>query len=225
MTDRRRVGKTRAHQQYRLKDGTRVKGCTTYLGVLDKSRYLVPWANRLGLQGIDSSKHRDVMAETGTLLHAMVEADIGGYELDTDEFSRDQISSAENAFIKYLEWREQHTLDPIGTELQMVSEKYRYGGTADLVCRLDGNPLLVDIKTAKAIYDENSIQLAALRQLLHENGYEIGPPHVGQAILRVGRDEREGFEFRVMPLLPEHWELFLTAKRAYELREYLFGRG
>ena len=55
------------HTVYKLKDGTRVPSVTTYLKVLDKSNYLVPWANKLGMAGIDSTKYRDEKARIGSL--------------------------------------------------------------------------------------------------------------------------------------------------------------
>ena len=43
--------KYKAHTRYELKDGTYVPGTTTITG-LENKPFLVPWANRLGLEGI-----------------------------------------------------------------------------------------------------------------------------------------------------------------------------
>ena len=45
----------RVHTVYKTKDGKRVPGVTTILGVINKPA-LVRWANNLGLQGIDSQR-------------------------------------------------------------------------------------------------------------------------------------------------------------------------
>ena len=46
--------KSKAHQRYKLADGTQVPGVTTITGQLNKPALII-WANRLGLQGIDST--------------------------------------------------------------------------------------------------------------------------------------------------------------------------
>ena len=59
---------SKAHIRYKLKDGTVVPGATTITGLLNKP-FLITWANRLGLEGIDSTKYRDAAADIGTLAH------------------------------------------------------------------------------------------------------------------------------------------------------------
>ena len=66
------MGKSKAHQIYKLKDGTRVPGTTTITSILDKPA-LKFWANNLGLKGISVSKYVDNLADIGTLCHKMVE--------------------------------------------------------------------------------------------------------------------------------------------------------
>ena len=181
-----------AHTRYRLADGTIVPGTTTITGLKDKSGFLVPWANKLGLEGIDSSKYTEDAAGVGTLAHAMVEARLTGRDLDLNQYSQETIDLAENALLSYLEWEKQHTIEAIANETPMVSEELKYGGTIDCYCILDGVPTLLDIKTGKAIYDEYFMQLAAYKNLLEENGMQVDRC----MILRIGRDETEGFEIR-----------------------------
>ena len=76
--------KARAHTIYKLEDGTKVPGVTTVLGILNKPA-LVKWANNLGLQGIDSNKYRDEMADIGTLAHQMIVNYFNKVETDTTD--------------------------------------------------------------------------------------------------------------------------------------------
>jgi hypothetical protein len=43
---------SKAHTIYKTAEGVRVPGATTITGLLNKP-YLVPWANKLGLEGIE----------------------------------------------------------------------------------------------------------------------------------------------------------------------------
>jgi len=210
--------KVKAHQKYYLKDGTLVPGTTTILSVLAKPA-LIKWANNLGLKGIDSNKYRDEKAEIGTLAHYLIECELKGQTPDTSDYSKNQIDQAENSLLSFYEWMKNHKLEVIGSEMQLVSEKYRYGGTVDCFGILDGVPTLIDFKTSNAIYPEMLHQLAAYKQLLKENGYEVKKAR----ILRIGRDETEGFEERLCTNLKLHWEIFKHCLAIYNLQKQLKG--
>ena len=206
--------KSKAHITYKLEDGTKVPGVTTVLNILNKPA-LVIWANRLGLQGIDSSKYRDEMADIGTLAHQMILDYFKGEETDTSEYSKSQIEFAENCLLSFWNWEKGHKIEVIMAETPLISKQYRYGGTIDCFCKLDGQPTLLDFKTGKAIYPEFFYQLAAYEQLLAEAGQLIEVTR----ILRIGRDEDEGFEERSVGKLDKHFELFTHCLAIYNLQK------
>lgn len=226
-----RLKKTsRAHIVYKMKDGTRVPGTTTITGLLNKPQ-LVSWANKLGLEGIDSSKYVDEAAAIGTLAHAMVQAHLQKEEIDYDQYSKLQIDLAENSLISFFEWKKRHEIEvfrvenkvdgryqeEIYVEKQMVSDKMKYGGTIDCYCLLDGVPTLLDFKTGKAVYDEYFVQLAAYAELLRENGLPVRECR----ILRIGRDETEGFEERTVKDTEKYFEIFKNLLNVYYLKKEL----
>jgi hypothetical protein len=117
-----RLTSVRAHQRYKMEDGTIVPGVTTVVGILNKPA-LVPWANKLGLEGIDVSKYVDKTAVIGTCAHYLVQCHLAGEEPDLSDYSAQEISLAENALLKYWEWEKQFKITPILLETQLVSEK------------------------------------------------------------------------------------------------------
>lgn len=205
---------SRAHTIYKLADGKRVPGTTTITGLLNKPQ-LIAWANRLGLEGIDSNKYRDEAANIGTLAHAMIQAHLQLEDLGMDNYSARDIGLAENALISYWEWEARHDIEPIFCEVPMVSENYRYGGTVDCYCVLDGKKTLLDFKTGKAIYPEMFYQLAAYTNLLRENGHEVEQCK----ILRIGRDEIEGFEEKTIVDTSKQFDLFKNLLNVYYLQK------
>ena len=207
---------SKAHIVYKLKDGTRVPGTTTVTGLLNKPQ-LVSWANRLGLEGIDSSTYTDEAAKIGTLAHAMVVAHLQKEEIDQDQYSRVQIDLAENSLISFFEWKKRHEMLVYQCETPMVSEKLRYGGTIDCYCLLDGVPTLLDFKTGKAVYDEYFVQLAAYKNLLEEKNLPVKECR----ILRIGRDESEGFEERTVKDTEKYFEIFKNLLNVYYLKKEL----
>ena len=210
------ISKGKAHIQYRLADGTRVVGVTTALSILAKPA-LVRWANNLGLQGIDSSKYVDALADIGTLAHAMIEAEIKGEQPDLSCYSPEQVSLAENCLLSWYALCKGRTIEPILQEAPLVSEAHGYGGTVDFYGKIDGVLTLADIKTSKAIYSEHRTQTVAYRQLLIENGYPVDDVR----IFRVGRDESEAWEDHGVTMIEEHWQLFTHALAIYRLQQRL----
>lgn len=208
--------RTKAHQIYKAKDGTRVPGVTTILGVLNKPA-LVPWANNLGLQGIKVRDYVDDKAAIGTLAHQMIEDYLRGVETDTSEYSKVQIEQAENSVLSFLEWEKSHPIEPILIEEPLVSEDWYFGGQIDCLAKLDGELQLIDFKTSKAVYPEMKAQCAAYFYLLQENGYEVESAR----ILRIGRDEDEGFDDVKVSRLETRWGLFTACLSVYTLQREL----
>ena len=204
----------KAHQRYRLQDGSIVPGVTTVLGILAKPA-LVKWANNLGLLGIDVNKYVDKLADIGTLAHYLVECDLKNEMPDIDAYSPEEMRIADACLDKYREWKKENEPQPILVEAQMVSEKFKFGGTIDLYCQIGKKLWLVDLKTSKAIYPEMITQLSAYTQLLKENGYKVDATQ----ILRIGRNVEEGFEvqMRTMAQLKPHWKKFKHALSIYQI--------
>lgn len=206
--------RSKAHQRYRLADGTIVPGVTTILGVLNKPA-LVKWANNLGLQGIDSSAYVDETAKIGTLAHEMVQEYLGGPEWDRTAYNPGQIDLAENAVLSFYEWERQNvdSFETIFIEEQFVSERFRFGGTVDFFGKFNGRKWLVDFKTCKALYPEHVFQTAAYWRLLLDAGHDID----GVRILRIGRSEDEGFDDKIIsfPELEDAWKVFESALNLY----------
>ena len=207
---------SKAHTVYKTADGKRVAGATTITGLLSKP-YLIKWANNLGLEGVDCYKYRDEAAAIGTLAHAMVQAHLQGLKIDENNYSKNQIDLAYNCVLSYLEWEKSHKVKVLFCEKAFVSEKKKYGGTLDLYCELDGVPTLVDFKTGKAIYDEYFSQVSAYANLLKEHGYKVEQIK----ILRIGRDETEGFEERTLFNWDKYYKVFDNLNKIYKLKKEL----
>jgi hypothetical protein len=210
------MGKFNGHQKYYTKDGVLVPGVTTVLGVLAKPA-LVPWANKLGLQGIEVGKYVDNLASVGTLAHSIVECHLTGQKVDFSDYSPNQRELSERAAAKFFEWEKKNTFKVIKAEIQLVSDKYYFGGTCDIYADLNGKKTLIDIKTSKACYSEHYTQCSAYAILLDENGY----PVEDVKILRIGREEAEGFDEKEVPVVEIHKEKFLACLKILQLNNKL----
>jgi hypothetical protein len=204
----------KTHTVYKNSKGDRVPGVTTILGVMDKPA-LVKWANNLGLQGIDSSKYVDALARIGSLAHYIIECYLKKETVDYSDYTENEIKTAENSVLKFFNWLESNQFEVIASELILVSDHYGYGGTVDCICKLNGKITLLDFKTCKGCYTEHHTQAVAYKILAVEHGYLIDDIK----ILRIGRDENEGFDEITVGKEESHTKRFLLCKDLYEVNK------
>ena len=215
-TTTEKISRVKAHTRYLAEDGKRVPGVTTILGVIAKPA-LIPWANKLGLQGIDTRAYVDRLADVGTLAHYWIECIVTDKEPDFTSWSQEQQDLAAHSVRKFEQWRSEHDIRIIETEKHLVSARYRFGGTLDILATIDGVVGLIDIKTSKAIYDDHLYQVAAYHALALENGYDPQSTR----ILQVGRSPEEGFSVRYADgaALHAYLRVFLAALTLYRAKQ------
>lgn len=204
--------KTTAHIRYRNKNNEIVPGCSTIANMLDKPA-LVPWANKLGLQGIDSRAFANSMADIGILTHHFIMSDLKGEKPDTSDYSQEQIDKAETSYLQWLEWKKDKVLEPVILETPMVSEQYQFGGTPDYLGCIDKVMVLADYKTG-GIYKEHFIQCCGYRQLAIENGYPAADKIL---ILGLPRNSEEKFQEVSYKAFDIGWQIFYNLRQVYEL--------
>ncbi len=212
--------KAKAHTRYKSEDGTRLPGVTTLTGQLGwNKQILVNWANKKGLEGINTNKYVDDKAEIGTLAHKIVTNNLLGNTTCTDDYSMNQIRSAKNSADSWFNWAKGKKIKPILIETPLVSEVYGYGGTPDIYADIDSVLELSDLKTGAGIYDEMVIQVVAYQGLLIENGYPVEKVR----ILNIPRTKGESFIER--DITPEMgsaaWEIFIKLLQIYKLKKEL----
>lgn len=206
---------------YRTADGKRVPSVTTVLGVIAKP-WLVAWANRLGLQGINSTEYVEEAAGAGTLTHAAIEAELTGQPMSDDllaAFTDEEKTLGRLAWANYREWRKQHDLEPVLMEHQLVSEQLRVGGTVDLYARIDGRFAVLDFKTSARVYESHLIQLAAYRALLEEHGHPVDEVRV----VLIPREAHviDGERERVLEDTRHELAVFHAARALYEAQRVM----
>lgn len=188
--EKRAKKKAKAHQRYYV-DEEVVAGLTQgVLGQLNK-KAIPPWANKLGLHGISLGEYVDELASIGSLAHELCTNHLIGAETDKSDYSPNQVDAAENAFLSFLQWLEKNPVEEtVWVEKPLVSRIHRYGGTADIYCIFEtGRHEIVELKTGKGLYPENTYQGVAQRQLAEENGYRVD----GVRVLNIPRSEDEQF--------------------------------
>ena len=116
----------------------------------------------------------------------------------------------------------------VGSEVQVCYRpaytKIRYAGTVDAVIIHEDNPIVVDFKTSKGIYDEHRLQVGAYSHALqtlnkkHLNLTGKESPFDMAWVVKLGKEKADVVVDKVITL-PSYRAFENTTKLYYELRE------
>ena len=209
---------TKQHTVYKTGTGERLPGVTTVINELGWNKnMLVAWARREALAGNDPNKIKNEAAKPGTLTHSFIEGHINKQKIDTADFTQNQIELAKTSFLAFLDWEKAMSPEYLDIEVKLVSEKYRYGGTADMVGKIGGKLGLCDGKPSKGIYPAMTIQVAAYKIAYEEMG--LGTVDHG-GILRLDRETGAYDYHDISPMKMEWgWDVFQHCLALYALKK------
>ncbi len=204
--------------KYQLKDKTIVIGVTTAISnnLAWNKGNLMGWAYNQGKAGLPL-RDQDAL-DIGTIAHKWVESDIKGKEFKMPDISDEMKGKIENSFLAYLEWKDQVHFKLIKSELPLVSEEHRFGGTIDIIGEINGQQAIIDIKTSKEIYIDHRIQVSAYKKLYNEN-FDSPLTTISMVyILKLGKIDG-GFSYHYLPDLEKEWQIFLLLLQLEKYRK------
>jgi hypothetical protein len=174
------IYRTDKHEYYWNGDGP-YPGVTSVLNVIDKPA-LAAWAKRetaeCAIRNLDlltgmvrtggdrmavewlkqiPDYVRDTAANLVTSVHNAADAYARGELLELDPEQMPFLDAYRTAL-------EREGIVPIASEFRVIGHVdgvHRYGGTGDLLCTIDGETWLIDLKTSAGTYKETALQLAA----------------------------------------------------------------
>lgn len=146
---------------------------------------------------------RDKAGAKGSDIHKIVEAHAKGQEIHLEDYS----DPWKNHVEAYLTFCSGMPHEVVATEQVVHSAKEGFAGTLDSILKIDGEKILVDFKTSKALYPkEHAIQLGAYYLACQEMGLKIDKC----AVIHLKSDST----YTYMELKPEPG-IFLAALRIY----------
>lgn len=115
------------------------------------------------------------------------------------------------AILSFKRWYEKENPEILLVERVLVSEKYGYAGTVDLVYRKDGQTVLLDIKTGQNIWPEYELQVSSYKQALIEMGLFEKIDRL--EILQLGYNKNKaGYK---LTEVEDKFDLFLAARQIW----------
>jgi hypothetical protein len=150
---------------YLTDQGTYVPSVTTVLEAFPKDASYFKWIKEVGG---DADQIRDEAGRRGSTVHELTERYDSGEEVQfLGKSGLPTFKMLEwSMFERYVDFTNTYKPSVDMMEVNIVSKKLGYAGTLDRVINLNGQVLLVDIKTSNNIYPSYWLQLAAYHELL-----------------------------------------------------------
>lgn len=213
-------------------NGKRCASVTGPIGIIDKSRQLIPWAVGLGIDKLRCSvgsvltdemlddaetahdKFKSEAAGIGTEAHNWIEQYIKGEKPDMPE--NKSVLQAVNGF---LAWVKEHHVKFLSSEDIVYSKKHDYVGELDGRATMGGSSgvYLVDYKVSNGLYPGVAYQTAAYLKADQE---ESGMEYAGRWAIRLSKETEEEYHQRQQSKL-DKWLRNNPSKDPYEIDPYM----
>lgn len=178
---------------YRL-DGIEIPSVSSIMAPLSRAKY----------DGINS-KTLEKAASKGTSVHNAIENWI--------KFGIEDVPLEHKGYFDaFHSWWDELKPEVVGSEVRICHRLMQYGGTADLIFRIDDKLVLVDYKTTQTISDMTcGVQLEAYSQALNSMGVCVQ----SKAILHLKKDG--SYNVRFYPAKDANrWRVFGALKTVYD---------
>jgi hypothetical protein len=144
---------------------------SSILNYFPKNKFFHDWLKDVGH---NSEIIAQKAAWEGTQVHNAIESFLNGHELNWIDEEGNAAYGLEiwKMILKFAEFWNTYKPELIATEYHLFSDEYEFAGTADIICRLNGNIHLLDIKTSNSIHNSYNLQLAAYAQAWNETHNE-----------------------------------------------------
>lgn len=149
------------------------------------------------------TKKKESAGDLGHLVHDWVDKYCKG-----ESPSMPINEQAQGSINRFLKWVEENQVKFLINEQPCYSQKYKYAGTIDGICKIGGKMYLFDLKTSNSIHSEYYLQTSAYLNARTEEFPE--EKFDGVLILRVGKEEGElDFVTKPMSEYPTYLKAFL----------------
>jgi hypothetical protein len=221
----------RPKEGYRLADGTKVPGSTDITRRFMDTQALIAWARNQGFaqakEGLPKPNHYERSAlDVGTIAMGMIEFYLRGRTAEQIEvYARSSLgdpllyAKANASFDAFKTWAIKVRLRVHALEVSLVSEKYRFGCTLDIVGYVNDKLAILEVKTSPKPYPDHVIQMAAQRQAWEEDRER--PRITGGHFLLCCPKDGSPCVPHYYPQLRDAFRQFVVLRKAYDIDRVL----
>tara|TARA_R110001606_G_scaffold91126_2_gene203479 strand:+ start:1435 stop:2217 length:783 start_codon:yes stop_codon:yes gene_type:complete len=209
---------------YKRGEGVFYPSVTTILQYMPKNKFFDNWLKDVG-HNADLIMRK--AGKEGTQVHEAAERLVEGEEISwMDDYGNAKYSQVVwEMILKFADFWKTHKPKLISSEQFIWSDEFKYAGTADIVCEMDGEVWLLDLKTSNALHRAYDLQLAAYAKGMEEvRGQKID--RTGIIWLKAssrgpskqkGVYQGKGWKIKVVDEIEKNFDLFKTIYKLYML--------
>lgn len=153
---------------YKRGEGVYYPSVTTILQYMPKNKFFETWMKDVG-HNADLIMRK--AGKEGTQVHEAAEDLVEGKEVSwMDDYGRAKYSQIVwEMILKFADFWKTYKPELISSEQFVWSDEHKFAGTADIVCKMNGEVWLIDIKTSNSIHKSYDLQLASYAKGLEES--------------------------------------------------------
>jgi len=195
--------------RYYRRNGKYYPSVTYVLQCYPKGKHFENWLKQVGYSADYLSRKA---AEEGTQVHQMAEDYLMGKELRfLNQYDKPQYDpKVWQMFLKFVEFWEEFKPKLIETEVHLFSDKYKVAGTCDLICEINGELWVIDIKTSNNLQIAYDLQTAIYGQCYEEC---FGKKADRYGILWLKSNKRKSTENKMQG---KGWEIYESSRTQSE---------
>ena len=209
--------------RYYRRHGKYYPSVTYVLSYYPKGKYFEDWLKKVGYSSEYIVKKA---AEEGTQVHEMAEAYLLGEELNfLNQWGKPQYHpDVWQMFLRFVEWWEEYNPTLIETEVHLFSDELKVAGTCDLVCEINNELWVIDLKTSNSLQTTYELQTAVYAKCYEEcfgkKADRLGILWLKSPKRKTSKDRMQGKGWEMFESSrsqEENIDIFKTVKKLFDL--------
>jgi len=158
---------TTLDSRFYRRNGKYYPSITSVLGMMPKGPHYEDWLMKYGF---NSKVLAAKAADEGTQVHDLVERYLNGEEIKFLNEREQPIYDPEiwKMFLNFVDFWETYKPTLIEAEVHLFSDKLKIAGTCDIVCEINGEIWILDLKTSNQITQTYEIQTSLYKECYEE---------------------------------------------------------
>ncbi len=160
-------------------------------------------------------RKKEEAGQKGTDVHAEVEIIVADVIKRNNGVIAEGLRHHNPQVQDFINWATDYKVKFLESEKTLYSKSLFLGGIVDLVCEIDGEIYIADIKTGSGIYPEHFAQMAGYELMLKEMGFDR--PVKGHIVLNLKKDGT--FQEKRSISVEDAKDFFVACVQVYRLQE------
>ena len=184
---------------------------TTILQAYPQSEQLTKWIAENGWQ--ESQQIKNDAGIAGTRIHSACDSLEAGETLYEDQYSLKEWVKIKS----FVDWHNEYKPELMATEFPVFSLKGKYAGRLDRIYKINGEVVILDLKSSASIYKHFPLQFSSYAKGVEEStDWKIAKT----ACLQLGASNKNGYRYIEYKNWKEHYKVFESVRVVWQYENF-----